>query len=109
VEDGSQIPNQMKAAQHQLLPSLKSDLISVSYQLEVRVVHSAGMGLIDIKKEDIPSIFFPVNIVMNPRGQFEQVQIPISEPIKQQNQQMYQQPMNPGLSYPPQAIPAQLT
>jgi hypothetical protein len=47
------------------------------------------MGLIEMKKKDIPSIFFPVNIVMNPRGPFEQIQPHFQQPAPNQ---MFQQP-----------------
>jgi hypothetical protein len=53
---------------------MKTNLISVNYNLEVTIIHDGGMGLIEMKKKDIPSLFFPVNVVMNPRGPFEQIQ-----------------------------------
>jgi len=37
------------------------------------VIHNGGVGLIEIKKKDVPSIFFPLNILVNPRGPFDQV------------------------------------
>ncbi len=68
---------------------MKTNLISVSYQLEVIIIHDGGMGLIEMKKKDIPSLFFPINIVMNPRGPFEQVQLQFQQNVPGQ---MFQQP-----------------
>lgn len=76
VEDGRAVPYAMKVAQGKLLPSMKTDLITVSYHLEVRILHNGGMGLIDVKKFAIPSLLFPVNIQMNPRGPFDQITAP---------------------------------
>jgi len=30
--------------------------------LEVKIVHNGGVGMIEMKKKDVPSIFFPINI-----------------------------------------------
>ena len=69
IEDGRAVPFPMKFAQNKLLPTMKTDLISVSYQLEIRILHNGVMGL--MKKYDIPSIYFPINVQMNPRGPFD--------------------------------------
>ena len=52
----------MKAAQTKLLPTMQTKLITVSYQLEVRIVHNGGVGMLELKKRDVPPIFFPVNV-----------------------------------------------
>jgi hypothetical protein len=68
VEDGRHVPDLMKAAQHEILPSIQSSLISVQYHLDVAIVHAGPLG---VSKKDVPSLEFPVNILLNPKGPLE--------------------------------------
>jgi hypothetical protein len=48
--------------QREILPSMDSEFIKVSYKLEVQVGYSSSFG----SKYDVPSVFIPLNIGVNP-------------------------------------------
>jgi hypothetical protein len=52
-----------------LLPSIDSELIKVSYNIEISIGHSGSFG----KAFDLPSITLPIDITVNPKGPIAQV------------------------------------
>lgn len=66
-EDGKDLPIELKAMQHDILPTMNTDLINVSYKLEVIVKHEGMMST----KQEVPSIFFPIVVAKDPKGPLE--------------------------------------
>ena len=52
-----------------MLPTMDTNLIKVSYRAEVIVTHD---GLLS-KKQDVPSIWFPINILADPAGPLDPI------------------------------------
>jgi len=54
----------LKQIQHEMICSMDSEFIKVSYRLEVTVLHEGMLG----SNAEVPSIFFPVVVTRDAKG-----------------------------------------
>ena len=59
---------ELKLQQHEVLPSIRTKLISIVYQIEALITHESMLG----DGQEIPSIFFPITIARNPEGELDE-------------------------------------
>jgi hypothetical protein len=84
IETGKEMEMQLKQMQHEILPTLNSPLIKCNYKLELAIQHDGLLA----KKQDVPSLFFPITLVVDPMGPIDQIvnvagNLPSAEPLMQ--------------------------
>ena len=67
IVDGSEIPFELKRLQHEVLPSLDSELVQVKYRLECQVVHEGMLW----NSKQVASLFWPLYVAVDPKGPIE--------------------------------------
>ena len=60
-------PKEVHALQHEVLPSILTDMIKIEYMLEVAIFHDGALGA----WQQLPSIFFPLIVARAPEGQID--------------------------------------
>jgi len=68
-EDGRDLNKILMELQNEVIPSVDTNLIKVSYEIEVRVAHETMMGWDYDMKE---SVSFPMIVARDPQGPFDQ-------------------------------------
>lgn len=62
IETGQDLPIELKQMQHEMLPTMATELITCKYILELSVQHD---GLLS-KATEVPSLTFPIILVADP-------------------------------------------
>ena len=64
MDRGIELPRINKLIQHELLCSMDTPLIQVSYKLEAYILHEGLVG----PRQEVPSLFFPCIVTRDSRG-----------------------------------------
>lgn len=67
MDSGNNLAPLMKQIQHEMLCSMDTDFIKVSYKLEATVLHEGVFG----SNAEVPSISFPVVITRDAKGEID--------------------------------------
>lgn len=66
-ESGNPMPFVLKQMQHEILPSVSTPNLKISYELEAAVLHEGALS----SSQDLPSLKFPLHVTLDPQGPFD--------------------------------------